>query len=43
MTNWRMVSVTVRSRAFVWWRDARYGGLQFANRRLCGWRFGRLP
>lgn len=33
--------VAARSEAFVWWRNARFGGVQFANRKLCGWRFGR--
>lgn len=31
-----------RSVAYVWYRDALYGGVRFANRKLCGWKFGRF-
>lgn len=40
-TPFRMRVIKARSLAFVWWRDFRYGGVQFANRKLCGWRVGR--
>lgn len=36
-----MIWVRVRSEAFVYYRDLRFGGFRFANRRACGWRFGR--
>lgn len=33
--------VRARSVAFIWWRELRYGGWQWANRRMFGHRFGR--
>lgn len=33
--------VVVRSLMFVWWRNFRYKGFQFANKELCGWRSRR--
>lgn len=31
-----------RSVTYVYYRNWRHGGFRFANRKLCGWRVGRV-
>lgn len=35
--------VLVRSLLFIWWREYRYRGFHWANRRMFGHRVGRWP
>lgn len=37
----RVSFVRLRSEAYVWWREYRFGGFRWANHRMWGARFGR--